>query len=111
MLGALVGAKTIDRFGRKFTIMACSLPLAAGWIIIAAAKAVPLFYVGRFINGMGVGAISMTVPVSARFLKSNMIEKMNCLVYIVQGFSKLCHQLYIYIRSILLMSLGYLTEK
>ena len=81
MLGALISAKTIDRFGRKFTIMACSLPLAAGWIIIAAAKAVPLFYVGRFINGMGVGAISMTVPVSTHFLKSNMIGRISCLLY------------------------------
>ncbi|XP_028411873.1 solute carrier family 2, facilitated glucose transporter member 8-like [Dendronephthya gigantea] len=62
MLGALIGLKTIDKFGRKFNIMACSVPLVAGWIIIAAAKALPHFYVGRFISGLGVGAISLTVP-------------------------------------------------
>ena len=67
MFGALIGLRTIDRFGRKFNIMFCSLPLVAGWVIIAAVKAVPLIYVGRFISGLGVGAISLTVPVSNIF--------------------------------------------
>ncbi|XP_028411874.1 solute carrier family 2, facilitated glucose transporter member 8-like [Dendronephthya gigantea] len=62
MFGALIGSRTIDKLGRKFNIMACSVPLVAGWIIIAAAKALSLFYVGRFISGLGIGAISLTVP-------------------------------------------------
>ena len=68
MLGALLGLYTIDRFGRKFNIMICSVPFVAGWTMVAAAKTTPLFYVGRFICGVGMGAISLTVPVSETLL-------------------------------------------
>jgi SP family facilitated glucose transporter-like MFS transporter 8 len=64
MMGALIGLYTIDRFGRKFNIIMCSLPFVGGWIMVAGAKAMSLFYIGRFITGVGVGAISLTVPVS-----------------------------------------------
>ena len=66
MLGALVGPYTIDRFGRKFNIMMCSVPFVCGWTMVAGAKAVSVFYLGRFIVGLGLGAISLTVPVSAK---------------------------------------------
>lgn len=64
MVGALVGVYTIDRFGRKFNIMMCSVPFVAGWVMIAGAKITSLFYIARFISGLAVGAISLTVPVS-----------------------------------------------
>ena len=66
MLGAFIGQYTIDRFGRKFNIMMCAVPFVGGWIVIAGAKTLPLFYLGRFIVGLGNGAISLTVPVSAK---------------------------------------------
>ena len=62
MVGALIGLYTIDRFGRKFNIIMCSSPFMAGWIMIAGVKVTSLFYVGRFVTGVGVGAISLTVP-------------------------------------------------
>ncbi len=68
MLGALLGLYTIDRFGRKFNIMICSVPFVAGWIMVAAAKTTSLFYVGRFITGIGMGAISLTVPVRKKLM-------------------------------------------
>ena len=64
MLGALIGLYTIDRFGRKFNIMLCSLPLVAGLAFIGGSKISSLFYLGRFITGLGIGAVSLTVPVS-----------------------------------------------
>jgi SP family facilitated glucose transporter-like MFS transporter 8 len=70
MLGALIGLYTIEKFGRKFNIMMCSLPFVAGWIMVAGAKDLSLFYVGRFITGVSMGAISLTVPVSEKFTKS-----------------------------------------
>ena len=66
MLGAFIGPYTIDRFGRKFNIMMCSVPFVGGWTMVAGAKALPLFYLGRFVVGIGLGAISLTVPVSAK---------------------------------------------
>ena len=63
MLGALIGLYTIDRFGRKFNIMLLSVPLVGGWVIVGAAKISSLFYFGRFITGLGLGAVSFTVPV------------------------------------------------
>jgi SP family facilitated glucose transporter-like MFS transporter 8 len=68
MLGALIGLYTIDKFGRKFNIMMCSLPFVAGWTMVAAARDLSLFFVGRFITGVGVGVISLTVPVSEKFI-------------------------------------------
>ena len=64
MLGALIGSYTIDRFGRKFNIMLCSLPLVAGWALVGGSRILSLFYIGRFITGLGMGAVSLTVPVS-----------------------------------------------
>ena len=44
----------------------CSVPFVGGWTMVAGAKALPLFYLGRFVVGIGLGAISLTVPVSAK---------------------------------------------
>ena len=64
MLGAIIGSYTIDSFGRKFNIMLLSAPLVAGWAIIGTSKISLLFYIGRFVTGLGLGAVSLTVPVS-----------------------------------------------
>ena len=66
MLGGFIGPYTIDRFGRKFNVMMCSVPFVGGWTMVAGAKGLPLFYLGRFVVGFGLGAISLTVPVSAK---------------------------------------------
>ena len=44
----------------------CAVPFVGGWTVVAGAKALALFYLGRFLVGLGMGAISLTVPVSAK---------------------------------------------
>ncbi|TRX91302.1 hypothetical protein FHL15_007724 [Xylaria flabelliformis] len=60
--GALIAGLPADKFGRKFGIyVGCAL-FIIGSIIQAAAFSVPQMTVGRFVVGLGVGSVSMIVP-------------------------------------------------
>ncbi|WWD16346.1 hypothetical protein CI109_100772 [Kwoniella shandongensis] len=66
-LGAMVGALTAgplaDRYSRKYSISAWSLVFMVGTAIqVGANSSVACIYVGRFVGGLGVGALSMLVP-------------------------------------------------
>ena len=63
MAGSNAGIYAVDKFGRKLTIMLCSAPFVIGWVIVAASKSVTLLYLGRVVTGLGMGAVSLTVPV------------------------------------------------
>ena len=67
MVGAPVGGWMIEAFGRKGGIMLCGIPFEIGWLLITYAKNHWMLYIGRFITGMGVGIISLMVPVSNIF--------------------------------------------
>ena len=43
--------------------MLCSVHFVAGWLMMAATEIQTLLYVGRAVAGLGVGAVSVTVPV------------------------------------------------
>jgi len=74
-LGALVGAPIagwlVDYIGRKKSLLLCSIPLATGWLITVLSH-IPdhttpvrvLLFAGRFIVGIGVGSVSLCIPVS-----------------------------------------------
>lgn len=63
LVGALVAAPIADRFGRRPSISLWSLIVAAGFVIqVAASTSWQQFAVGRFIAGLGVGALSLLVP-------------------------------------------------
>ena len=70
MVGAFIGLYTNDRFGRKFNIIMCSVPFMVGWVMIAGTEVTSLFYIGRFLTGVGMGTISSTVPVSTENFES-----------------------------------------
>jgi MFS family permease len=61
--GALIAAPIADKFGRKKGLIYTSIVVLIGVIMQfnAWGELAPL-YVGRFINGLGVGAASMLVP-------------------------------------------------
>ncbi|EDO42861.1 predicted protein [Nematostella vectensis] len=63
ILGAPLGGWTLEYFGRKGTIMACAVPFEVGWMLIAYANSHYMLYIGRFITGLAVGMVSLTVPV------------------------------------------------
>ncbi|KAJ4418214.1 hexose transporter hxt5 [Gnomoniopsis sp. IMI 355080] len=63
LVGALVAAPIADRFGRRPSISFWSTIVATGFVIqVASSTSWQQFAVGRFIAGLGVGALSLLVP-------------------------------------------------
>jgi len=60
--GALFAAPTADFLGRRWSVVLAALIFTAGVVMQVAATVLPLFVVGRFFAGWGVGMISMLVP-------------------------------------------------
>ncbi|TFK39852.1 MFS monosaccharide transporter [Crucibulum laeve] len=60
--GALIAAPTADYIGRKWGIVFACLVFAVGVAMQTAATAVPLFVVGRVFAGLGVGLVSVLIP-------------------------------------------------
>ncbi|XP_076679823.1 facilitated trehalose transporter Tret1 isoform X2 [Andrena cerasifolii] len=54
-LGSVIAGLCAEWFGRRSAIALASLPHAAGWLLIALSKDVPMLYAGRFISGIGIG--------------------------------------------------------
>lgn len=67
MIGSIIGGYTVERFGRKATILMTSLFYAPGWCLISYASSVTMLYAGRICTGVGVGMASLAVPVSIIF--------------------------------------------
>lgn len=61
-LGALPAGLVADRIGRKFTLSILALPLSASWLLIGFGNSVAELFAGRFIAGIAIGAVSVTVP-------------------------------------------------
>jgi len=71
LVGALVGGRLLDAFGRKSALLLISLPFAFGWLLILIpsstnetypAFTVPLLYIGRALTGLGSGAGGVISP-------------------------------------------------
>ncbi|KAH0489420.1 hypothetical protein TgHK011_009851 [Trichoderma gracile] len=63
LIGALVAAPIADRVGRKPSISLWSLVVSIGFVIqIASVTAWYQVMIGRFVSGLGVGALSLLVP-------------------------------------------------
>jgi len=63
VFGSLMGGLTMDRFGRRKTIMIGAIISLIGSILQAAAQNLAMILVGRIIAGWAVGLLSMAVPV------------------------------------------------
>ena len=62
-IGALVGGRLADLFGRRTLLIATSIIFAAGALVCAVAGSPAILIVGRFVAGCGIGLSSSTVPV------------------------------------------------
>ena len=60
--GALFAAPTADILGRRWSVVLTVLIFAAGVAMQTGATALPLFVVGRVFAGLGVGMVSMLIP-------------------------------------------------
>ncbi|TXG52215.1 hypothetical protein EZV62_021384 [Acer yangbiense] len=67
MVGALASGQISEYIGRKgvgyFSLMIAAIPNIIGWLAISFAKDSAFLYMGRLLEGFGVGIISYTVPV------------------------------------------------
>ncbi|KAH8831501.1 general substrate transporter [Flagelloscypha sp. PMI_526] len=60
--GALCTGVLVDLLSRKYTIVLATIIFCIGVVVQTSASAPPSIYGGRFIVGMGVGSLSMAVP-------------------------------------------------
>lgn len=54
----------MDRWGRKFALLASIVPLITGWIVIAIAQSHYTILLGRVIAGISVGLLAAPAQVS-----------------------------------------------
>lgn len=61
--GNLIAAFVVDRYGRKTCLLASSLPLFIGWLLIIIAWNPYILFASRFISGLGQGVVYVVCPV------------------------------------------------
>jgi sugar porter (SP) family MFS transporter len=61
-IGALVAGRIADQLGRRYTILLTSVVFVVGLLISSLAPQLWLFWIGRFVIGLGVGSTSFVVP-------------------------------------------------
>ncbi|KAF2870897.1 sugar carrier protein A [Massariosphaeria phaeospora] len=61
--GSLMGGLTMDRFGRRWTIMIGAIINLVGAALQASAQSLAMILVGRILAGWAVGLLSMSVPI------------------------------------------------
>ncbi|KAB2023321.1 hypothetical protein E1A91_D06G010400v1 [Gossypium mustelinum] len=63
MVGAIASGQIAECIGRKGSLMIAAIPNIIGWLAISFARDSSFLYMGRLLEGFGVGIISYTVPV------------------------------------------------
>ncbi|CAO3639083.1 unnamed protein product [Mucor fragilis] len=63
LFGSLLAASTADALGRKCSIMTAAFVFTIGGIFQIIGYSLMILYLGRLISGLGVGALSMLVPI------------------------------------------------
>ncbi|KAL6574326.1 hypothetical protein OROHE_001230 [Orobanche hederae] len=63
MVGAVASGQIAEYIGRKGSLMIAAIPNIIGWLVISFARDSSFLYMGRLLEGFGVGIISYTVPV------------------------------------------------
>ncbi|KAI8150383.1 permease of the major facilitator superfamily [Fennellomyces sp. T-0311] len=63
LFGSLAATTTADKLGRKWSIMIAAAVFSVGGILQIIGDGLPMLYAGRLVAGLGVGALSMLVPI------------------------------------------------
>lgn len=62
-VGSPLGGLCIEKLGRKTTVIASAVPMVVGWLFILIDEHVAMLLIGRILNGIGMGLVSVAVPV------------------------------------------------
>lgn len=62
-LGSLLPFFLMDTIGRKWTLLAASIPKVCSWILLALATNVTTIYIGRMLAGVGCGVTYSVAPI------------------------------------------------
>ncbi|AQK92270.1 sugar transporter ERD6-like 6 isoform X2 [Zea mays] len=63
MVGAIASGQMAKYVGRRGSLMIAAVPNIMGWLAISLARDTSFLYMGRLLEGFGVGVISYVVPV------------------------------------------------
>ncbi|KAM0892006.1 hypothetical protein ACQ4PT_026035 [Festuca glaucescens] len=63
MVGAIASGQIAEYIGRKGSLMIAAIPNIIGWLAISFANDSSFLFMGRLLEGFGVGVISYVVPV------------------------------------------------
>ncbi|XP_066362271.1 sugar transporter ERD6-like 4 [Miscanthus floridulus] len=63
MVGAIASGQMAKYVGRRGSLMIAAVPNIMGWLAISIAKDTSFLYMGRLLEGFGVGVMSYVVPV------------------------------------------------
>ncbi|CAH1790956.1 unnamed protein product, partial [Owenia fusiformis] len=63
LAGGPIGGFMLDLVGRRTGIAFASVPLVAGWLLIVYSQGYLWLYAGRILTGIGMGMVSLSVPV------------------------------------------------
>lgn len=84
--GALVAGQLGDRLGRRATLSVGSLVFLVGGAVQTAAESLNYLYGGRFVAGLGVGILTMIVPLyQAELAHPSIRGRVNALVQFMLG--------------------------
>lgn len=60
--GPVPTAWSVDKFGRKYTMLFAALPAIIGWVLIGVAQSVEVLYVSRLLSGLSYGMAYSSMP-------------------------------------------------
>ncbi|XP_068630720.1 facilitated trehalose transporter Tret1-like [Battus philenor] len=55
LVGNISGGTLMDRYGRRFVLTLCQVPMSIGWLTIGSANSVKQLIIGRVVVGIGAG--------------------------------------------------------